>query len=75
MSLSQIYRCLVIFSYRWLVIVFPILLWTANAVCSAIIIYITATLRKDTLLSTNLLSPFLTSFLVVTLVTNLLTTG
>jgi hypothetical protein len=72
---SQIYRCLVIFSYKWLVIVFPILLWLGNAVCSAAIIYISATLRTNALLNINQLSPFLTSFLVITLVTNLLTTG
>lgn len=71
----QIYRCLVVFAYRWLVIVFPSLLWAANAVCSAIIIYITSTLRRDALLSVDQLSPFLTAFLALTLVTNLLTTG
>lgn len=63
------------FSYNWLVVAFPVLLWLANAVCSAIIIYITATLRTDALLSVDKLAPFLTAFLVVTLATNLLTTG
>lgn len=71
----QIYRCLVVFSWNWWVISFPVLLWLANAACSAVIMYITATLRTNTLLNVNQLSPFLTSFLVITLVTNLLTTG
>ena len=71
----QIYRCLAIFSYNWLVIVFPVVLWLGNLACSIAIIYITSTLRTNALLNINQLSPFLTSFLVITLVTNLLTTG
>lgn len=75
-SLSlQIYRCIVIFSYQWLIIILPVMLWLGNAICSAAIIYISATLRTNALLNVNQLSPFLTAFLVITLVTNLLTTG
>lgn len=58
-----------------MVIVLPSILWLGNAVCSAIIIYITSTLHTDALLSADKLSPFLTSFLAITLVTNILTTG
>ncbi|KIP05679.1 hypothetical protein PHLGIDRAFT_119583, partial [Phlebiopsis gigantea 11061_1 CR5-6] len=70
-----IYRCLVVFARRWAVVALPALLWLANAVCSAVIIYITSTLRTDALLSIAQLAPFLTAFLVLTLATNVLTTG
>ena len=63
------------YTYNWWIVVFPILLWLGNAVCSSAIIYITATLRTNALLNINQLSPFLTSFLVLTLATNLITTG
>ncbi|KAI0085804.1 hypothetical protein BDY19DRAFT_895916 [Irpex rosettiformis] len=70
-----IYRCFVVFFYDWRVVAFPILLWFANAACGITIIYISATLRTDTLITANQLSSFIMSFLVITLVTNLLTTG
>ncbi|GJF00792.1 hypothetical protein PsYK624_170930 [Phanerochaete sordida] len=72
-----IYRCYIIFSHarKWLVVAVPALLWVGNAGISGAIIYITATLRKDALLSVAALSPLLNAFLVITLVTNLLTTG
>ncbi|THG99497.1 hypothetical protein EW026_g2856 [Hermanssonia centrifuga] len=70
-----IYRCLVVFNYKWLVIIFPVLLWLANAVCAVAIIIITATLHQTALIHIGNLKPWITAFLVVTLLTNLITTG
>lgn len=52
------------------------MLWFGNLACRVAIAYITSTLRGNALLNTNhSLSAFLLSFLVITLITNLLTTG
>lgn len=72
---DQIYRCLAVFFYNYWVIVVPVALWVGNAVCAVAIIYISATLRSDTLITADRLSSFIKSFLVITLATNLLTTG
>ncbi|THG93988.1 hypothetical protein EW026_g7390 [Hermanssonia centrifuga] len=70
-----IYRCFVIFSHKWLIIAFPLLMWLANVACSVMIIFITATLRQDTTISQQrLLKPFLYSFFIITIALNLLTT-
>lgn len=51
-------------------------MWLADVACSVMIIFITATLRKDAVLSQQgLLKPFLLSFLIITIVLNFLTTG
>lgn len=71
-----IYRCFVIYSRSWKIILLPILMWLADVACSVMIIFITATLRKDAVLSQQgLLKPFLLSFLIITIVLNFLTTG
>ncbi|PSR75960.1 hypothetical protein PHLCEN_2v8765 [Hermanssonia centrifuga] len=71
-----IYRCFVIFSHKWLIIAFPLLMWLANVACSVMIIFITATLRQDTTISQQrLLKPFLYSFFIITIALNLLTTS
>lgn len=72
----QVYRCFVVFSHDWRIAVVPAVLWFGNLACSVAIAYITSTLRGNALLNTNhSLSAFLLSFLVITLITNLLTTG
>jgi len=70
-----IYRCFVVFYRKWLVISFPLLMWLANLANSIIIIYITATLKTHATLNVNNLMPFITSFLVLNLATNMLVTG
>jgi len=71
-----VYRCWVVYFYNWKVVAAPVLLWLGNAVCCAIIIYITATLRTDAvLLNVSKLQPFFTSFMVTNLVTNGLVTS
>jgi len=70
-----IYRCLVVYYYRWLVVAVPLLFWITNIVLSAIIIFISSTLKIHAVLSVGNLKPFITSFLVLNLATNMLTTG
>jgi len=71
----MIYRCLVVFGWKWLVVAVPILMWLANAALAGMITFIEVTLHTNTLLSTSKISPLTTTFLVITLVLNLLTTG
>lgn len=64
------------FSHSWLIIAFPCVMWLADLACSIVIIYISATLRQDALISTQgHLKPFLWAFFSVTIALNLLTTG
>lgn len=75
-SLLQIYRCYVVFAHSWKIIILPLLMWLASLACSIVIIFITATLRKDTTISQqSLLKPFLYSFFVDTIILNLMVTG
>lgn len=72
----QIYRCFVIYSRSWKIALLPILMWLADVACSVMIIFITATLRQDTVISQqHMLKPFLLSFFIVTIALNFLTTG
>ena len=72
----QLYRCYVVFAHSWKIVLLPLLLWLASVACSIMIIFITATLRKDTTISQqSLLKPFLYSFFIVTIVLNLIVTG
>ncbi|KAI0346626.1 hypothetical protein BDW22DRAFT_1323122 [Trametopsis cervina] len=71
-----IYRCFIIYSHKWTVIMLPLIMWAADAAFSVVIIWISATLRQDAVISTQvLLKPFLYSFFCVTIILNLLTTG
>ncbi|KAF9000140.1 hypothetical protein BDQ17DRAFT_1245907 [Cyathus striatus] len=69
-----LYRCFVIYNRRWLVIIFPGLLWIGTAVCSILTIYIEATLGTG-VLNQKQLKPFITGQLTLTLAMNILTTG
>ena len=72
----QIYRCWVVFAHNWTIALVPVLMWLADVACSVMIIYITATLRADALISQQkLLKPFLYSFFSITIALNFLTTG
>ncbi|KAF9473129.1 hypothetical protein BDN70DRAFT_817686 [Pholiota conissans] len=71
-----IFRCWVVYSKNWLIIILPILLWLATTVCGAMTIYIEATMgTSGKLLNSSSLVPFITSMLCLTLVLNILTTG
>ncbi|CAA7264462.1 unnamed protein product [Cyclocybe aegerita] len=71
-----LYRCFIVYSKRWLVIVLPTLLWLGTTVCGAMTIYVEATLdTSGKLLNASNLIPFITSMLCLTLATNVLTTG
>ncbi|KAJ3553789.1 hypothetical protein NM688_g3430 [Phlebia brevispora] len=71
-----VYRCYVVFLHRWKIIIVPLLMWLANAVLSAIIIFITATLHQDAIISCQAsLKPFLYSFFAINIILNILTTG
>jgi hypothetical protein len=76
LAVCQIYRCFVIFAHSWRVAFVPVLMWLADLACSVMIIYITATLRRDAVISQqSLLKPFLYSFFCVTITLNFVTTG
>lgn len=73
---QQIYRCYVIYSRRWLVIGFPIMLWLANLALSIVIIWLTSTTRTDTIITHQRpLKPFLCSFFSATIALNLIAIG
>ncbi|KAF5376458.1 hypothetical protein D9615_008606 [Tricholomella constricta] len=71
-----LYRCWIVYSKKWLVILFPALMWVAGTVCGIMTAYIEATLTNDgALLNASNLVPFITSMLTLTLAMNLITTS
>lgn len=72
----QIYRCSIVYGHRWWVTILPTLMWLAGLACTVIIIWYTATLQQDTVLSTtHSLQPWIYSFLAITFALNIITTG
>ncbi|RXW13945.1 hypothetical protein EST38_g11912 [Candolleomyces aberdarensis] len=69
-----IYRCYIIFNKRWRVVVLPILMWLATAVCSGVTVYIEATIGSGDL-GQSQFEPFISSTLSLTLATNVITTA
>ncbi|KAF9449210.1 hypothetical protein P691DRAFT_799526 [Macrolepiota fuliginosa MF-IS2] len=71
-----LYRCWIIWSRKWWIVLAPAIFWLAGTTCGILTIYTEATLRNsDGLLNASKLIPFITSMLSLTLVTNLLTTS
>ncbi|KAJ7719956.1 hypothetical protein B0H16DRAFT_1218975, partial [Mycena metata] len=70
-----IFRCWMVYSKSWPVVVFSMLLWLGGSVCTVMIIRIEATLRSDTLITSDSLKPLILSFWILTIVQNILTTG
>ncbi|PPQ84944.1 hypothetical protein CVT25_004457 [Psilocybe cyanescens] len=72
-----LFRCWIVYSKRWLIVIVPILLWLGTTVCGIMTVYIEATLDTSSgkLLNASTLVPFITSMLCLTLATNLLTTS
>ncbi|KAF8652581.1 hypothetical protein AX16_004334 [Volvariella volvacea WC 439] len=71
-----LYRLWVVYNQKYYVVVFPVLIWLAETVCGAMIIYVEATLTNNhALLNSSQLSPFITSMLTLTLAMNLITTS
>ncbi|KAJ2932982.1 hypothetical protein H1R20_g4130, partial [Candolleomyces eurysporus] len=69
-----IYRCYIIFNKRWWVVILPILMWLATAVCSGVTVYIEATIGSGDL-GQSQFEPFISSTLSLTLATNVITTA
>ncbi|PFH53622.1 hypothetical protein AMATHDRAFT_73422 [Amanita thiersii Skay4041] len=70
-----LYRCWIVYSRNWPIVFLPVLMWMAETVCGAMIIFHEATLASsDKLLNSSSLVPWITSMLALTLVTNLTTT-
>ncbi|KAF9465689.1 hypothetical protein BDZ94DRAFT_296847 [Collybia nuda] len=63
-----IYRCFVIWSRRWLVIVFPVITWLAGAACGISGLIIGSTTFYA--MNRGPMKPFLTSLIVLSAVTN-----
>jgi len=72
-----LYRCWVIYSRNWLVIMFPLLMWLGETACGIMAAYREATLPTDGsgMLNTSRLSPWITGLLSLTLAMNLITTS
>ncbi|RDB21603.1 hypothetical protein Hypma_011202 [Hypsizygus marmoreus] len=71
-----LYRCWVIYSKRWLIVLVPALMWIAETVCGIMTAYIEANLKNDAaLVNAKSLVPFITSMLTLTLVTNVIVTS
>jgi len=71
-----LYRCWIIYSRKWMIVVLPTLLWLGCTACGIMTIYVEATLDTDgALLNAHNLIPFITSMLSLTLAMNILTTG
>lgn len=70
-----IYRCWVIYNNNHFIVILPIILWITSAGCGALACYMVArSPREPTLLSKSLL-PFIPTMLILTLVTNIITTS
>ncbi|KIP07596.1 hypothetical protein PHLGIDRAFT_35367 [Phlebiopsis gigantea 11061_1 CR5-6] len=70
-----IYRCYVVYSRNWLVIAPLCLIWLAGMATEGVSCYIEFTLHQSALLNTSQLTPFITSFLTITLALNLIATS
>jgi hypothetical protein len=57
------------------VVAFPIFLWSGHAAVAGLIIYVTATQKQDGLMNGKTLTELSTTFLSITLLTNLISTG
>ena len=64
-----------VYSRRWLIVAFPILLWLADAAVAGMIIYATATQTEDGLMNGKAITKLTASFLSITLLTNFISTG
>lgn len=69
-----LYRCFVIYNRKWWVVLLPMLMWIATAVCSGFTVYIEATIGNGDL-GQSQFEPFISSTLSLTLATNVITTG
>ncbi|KAF7422213.1 hypothetical protein PC9H_010369 [Pleurotus ostreatus] len=69
-----LYRCFVVYDRNWWVVAFPILLWLGTTACGIMTSYSEAAVGVGTL-DQSVIKPFITSMLVLTLATNMLTTG
>ncbi|KAJ3541613.1 hypothetical protein NMY22_g3816 [Coprinellus aureogranulatus] len=69
-----LYRCFVIYNRKWYIVIFPALMWLATLATSTVTCVIEASIGNGNLNQTQF-EPFITSTLVLTLSTNLITTG
>ncbi|KAJ7749572.1 hypothetical protein DFH07DRAFT_555271 [Mycena maculata] len=70
-----IYRCWVVYGRSWRVVAFSILLWCGAAGCTGMVLHLEGTLRSNALITSGSLHPPITSFWLLTITLNLLTTG
>ncbi|KAJ7749586.1 hypothetical protein DFH07DRAFT_828975 [Mycena maculata] len=70
-----IYRCWMVYGKSWRVVAFSILLWCGAAACTGMVLHIEGTLHSNALITSGSLQPLVTSFWLLTITLNLLTTG
>ncbi|EPS95147.1 hypothetical protein FOMPIDRAFT_131222 [Fomitopsis schrenkii] len=73
---SLIYRCWTIYQRRLVVLVIPVLLWVATAVCAGADLYCMFELKRAaTIASASTIQPWFHAFFALSLTVNMLTTG
>jgi len=71
---ALLYRCFVVYDHRWLVILFPLLLWIGNFASCAWLVFTTAKHDTSKLQNARFTGPTI-SFLALSTVTTTITTG
>ncbi|PCH39050.1 hypothetical protein WOLCODRAFT_134699 [Wolfiporia cocos MD-104 SS10] len=73
---ALMYRCWAIWSRKWAVIAFPILLWLGAISCAIVYMIYICTLHVETSIpDANKLKPWLSAYCTITLAVNLISTG
>jgi len=73
-DLILISRCFIVYNRGWLIIAFPIIMWTGTLVSGCAVVYISSHLGASPNLTEKHLVPFLTSLLVLTMAQTFVTT-
>lgn len=71
----QIYRCWIVYSRSWPIIIIPAILWAADAACGCLFVWKQTTQGPGQMVTNGEVKPFLTAFYALTIVQNLYTTG
>ncbi|KAG6856204.1 hypothetical protein H0H87_006600 [Tephrocybe sp. NHM501043] len=69
-----IYRCWVVYSRRFRIVAFSIILWLGGCVCEIFLVYYEITAKSNVLVSASNLHPFGTAFWASTVALNIITT-
>ncbi|KAJ6586261.1 hypothetical protein DFH09DRAFT_1431952 [Mycena vulgaris] len=70
-----IYRCWMVYGKSWRIVALSILLWCGAAACTGMILHIEGTLHSNALITSGSLQPLVTSFWLLTITLNVLTTA